>query len=67
MLTGGSGCVGIHLARMELRLAVALFFRAAPNVRISSQHGMSDADMVPDIAFLLMPRGHRCLVETRTI
>lgn len=48
---------------MELRLAAAMFFRAYPNAKISNQEGMSDANMEETISFLLMPKGHRCLVE----
>ncbi|PLB47795.1 cytochrome P450 [Aspergillus steynii IBT 23096] len=61
---GGSRiCLGIHLARMELRLATALFFRAFPSVRMSRGEGMSDDDMKMVSFFLLSPKGHRCLVE----
>lgn len=60
---GPRGCIGIHLARMELRLAAAMFFKRFPNARISTQDGMSDADMEETVSFLLMPKGHRCLVE----
>ncbi|KAL8726003.1 MAG: hypothetical protein Q9181_006210 [Wetmoreana brouardii] len=63
---GPRGCIGAQLARMELRLATALFFRAAPNARISTKHGMSDSDMRPEISFLLMPKGHRCLIEVES-
>ncbi|KAK0713557.1 cytochrome P450 [Lasiosphaeria miniovina] len=60
---GPRNCIGLNLARMELRLCTALFFRAFPDVRLSSKYGMSDADMRPQINFLVMPAGHRCLVE----
>ncbi|KAL8993292.1 MAG: hypothetical protein Q9169_006453 [Polycauliona sp. 2 TL-2023] len=60
---GPRGCIGAQLAWMELRLATALFFRAAPNARISAKNGMSQSDMQPEISFLLMPKGHRCLIE----
>ncbi|KAJ5646046.1 hypothetical protein N7490_002418 [Penicillium lividum] len=61
---GGSRiCIGIHLARMELRLATALFFRRFPRARISSQEGMSGDDMTMKAFFLMAPQGHRCLVE----
>ncbi|EMR82811.1 putative benzoate 4-monooxygenase cytochrome protein [Botrytis cinerea BcDW1] len=60
---GGSRvCLGQHLAEIELRLATALFFRAFPEAKISTLEGMSDADMDPQIFFLLSPRGKRCLI-----
>ncbi|KAJ5468765.1 hypothetical protein N7475_006517, partial [Penicillium sp. IBT 31633x] len=62
---GGSRiCLGMHLARMELRLATALFFRALPDARISTQEGMTAKDMEMEAFFLMAPRGHRCLIET---
>lgn len=48
---------------MEMRLATALFFQAYPNARISTKDGMSDADMEETVSFLLVPKGHRCLIE----
>lgn len=57
-------CLGMHLARMELRLATALFFRALPDARISTQEGMTAKDMEIEAFFLMAPRGHRCLIET---
>jgi hypothetical protein len=48
---------------MELRLATASFFRAYPGAQISTKDGMSDEDMEETVSFLLMPKGHRCLVE----
>ncbi|RAK80786.1 cytochrome P450 [Aspergillus fijiensis CBS 313.89] len=63
---GGSRvCLGIHLARIELRLATAMFFRRFPQARVSSRHGMSEADMVMETFFLMAPKGHRCLIEGR--
>lgn len=56
-------CLGLHLARMELRLATALLFRALPNARISAKEGMSTRDMEMEAFFLMAPRGHRCLIE----
>lgn len=56
-------CLGIHLARTELRLATAHFFKAFPNVEISRQDGMSVADMEQVAFFLMSPAGKRCLVE----
>ncbi|KAK3951435.1 cytochrome P450 [Pseudoneurospora amorphoporcata] len=60
---GARVCVGLHLARMELRLLTALFFRAYPNAKVSTREGMCDADMEPLIWFLLSPKGKRCLIE----
>lgn len=56
-------CLGMHLARMELRLATSLFFRALPNSRVSSREGMSSGDMEMSSTFLMAPKGHRCLIE----
>ncbi|KAI1490110.1 cytochrome P450 [Biscogniauxia mediterranea] len=61
---GGSRiCIGLHLARIELRLATARFFRAFPNAKVSTSDGMSDADMAAEEYFLFVPRGHRCLID----
>jgi cytochrome P450 len=57
-------CLGIHLARMELRMATALFFRALPDARPSKKEGMSENDMIMEAFFLMAPKGHRCLIET---
>lgn len=48
---------------MELRLCAALFFKSYPTAKISYRHGMTDEELQPEINFLLMPKGHRCLVE----
>lgn len=63
MTSGWIVCIGMHLAKMELRLAAALFFRAFPNARVSGLEGMSDGDMDEAIYFLLAPKGKRCLLE----
>ncbi|KAH8658284.1 cytochrome protein [Xylariales sp. PMI_506] len=61
---GGSRiCIGLHLARIEMRLAVARFFRTFPDVKMSNREGMNDADMIPLQYFLMRPTGKRCLVE----
>ncbi|KAJ5377973.1 uncharacterized protein N7496_005382 [Penicillium cataractarum] len=61
---GGSRiCIGLHLARMELRLGTALFFRKFPHARISTKEGMKEEDMVMKSFFLMAPQGHRCLIE----
>ncbi|KAJ6098162.1 hypothetical protein N7499_002536 [Penicillium canescens] len=61
---GARICLGIHLARMELRMATALFFRALPDARPSKKEGMLESDMIMESYFLMAPQGHRCLIET---
>ncbi|KAL2830894.1 cytochrome P450 [Aspergillus cavernicola] len=60
---GSRNCVGIHLAKMELRLATAYFFRAFPYAKISTRENMTDNDMEQTLHFLISPKGKRCLVE----
>ncbi|KAI1340199.1 cytochrome P450 [Xylariaceae sp. FL0016] len=61
---GGSRiCLGLHLARIELRLAVARFFKAFPNAKVSTKEGMSGKDMDKKLYFLIAPAGGRCLIE----
>ncbi|KAL4794579.1 cytochrome P450 [Aspergillus venezuelensis] len=60
---GSRNCVGLHLAKMELRLATAYFFRSFPAARMSKREDMSDEDMDMMLHFLLSPKGKRCLVE----
>ncbi|KAJ5152779.1 uncharacterized protein N7482_009257 [Penicillium canariense] len=61
---GGSRiCIGMHLARIELRLATALFFRKFPNAHPSTREGMGEKDMAMKSFFLMAPQGHRCLIE----
>jgi cytochrome P450 len=55
--------LGVHLARMELRLTTARFFTTFPNAKLSSLEGFKEAEMDPDMFFLLTPSGHRCLIE----
>ncbi|KAI0529922.1 cytochrome P450 [Xylaria digitata] len=56
-------CSGLHLAKLELRLGTARFFKAFPNAKVSTHEGMCDEDMVPELFFLASPQGHRCLME----
>lgn len=53
----------MHLARMELRLATILFFRAFPTANISVKEGMEDEDMKMKSFFLMAPKGYRCLIQ----
>lgn len=56
-------CLGLHLARMELRLGIAHFFRAFPNAQMSALEGMADDDMEQVTYFLAPPKNKRCLIE----
>ncbi|KAK8119093.1 benzoate 4-monooxygenase cytochrome [Apiospora kogelbergensis] len=61
---GGSRiCMGVHLAKMELRLAAARFFLTFRNARISTADGFCDEDMEPSLYFLMTPNKKRCLIE----
>ncbi|TGJ80855.1 hypothetical protein E0Z10_g7924 [Xylaria hypoxylon] len=61
---GGSRiCIRLHLAKIELRLGAARFFKAFPNATVSYLEGMKDEDMSPKLFFLVAPQGHRCLVD----
>lgn len=53
-------CIGINLARMELRLCTALFFRKFQTAKLSET---ADSDMEMVINFLTVPKGHRCLMK----
>lgn len=56
-------CIGLHLAYLEMRMAIALFFRAFPNATVSNLEGMNDEDMRPLVYFLMSPMGQRCLIQ----
>jgi cytochrome P450 len=56
-------CIGLHLALMEMRLAVAGFFRAFPNAKISARDGFNDEEMEQVIFFLMFPKGKRCMIQ----
>lgn len=57
---GTRSCLGIHLARMELRHGVADFFRACKGARIADS--MKDSDMDIRNFFLISPAGDRCMI-----
>jgi cytochrome P450 len=57
---GSRVCLGIHLAYMELRLGVALFFRECKGARIAKS--MTDEMMEIENRFLIAPIGHRCMI-----
>ncbi|OLN92253.1 putative sterigmatocystin biosynthesis P450 monooxygenase STCB-like protein 1 [Colletotrichum chlorophyti] len=60
---GARTCSGRNLAMIELRLMVSRFFKAFPEALASGLEGMSDGDMIPALYFLVMPSGHRCLMN----
>jgi cytochrome P450 len=57
---GSRICLGIHLARMEMRLAAAAFFRNCPEARLGPS--ATDESMEFENFFLVAPRSHRCEV-----
>ncbi|KAE8349885.1 cytochrome P450 [Aspergillus coremiiformis] len=60
---GSRNCIGLHLAKIELRLATGHFFRCFPNARISRKFDFNDNDMEQMLFFLMSPKGKRCLLE----
>ncbi len=58
---GSRVCLGVHLAYLEMRLAVAMFLRECRGARASDS--MRDAMMEEDNRFLIAPKGH-CLWVT---
>jgi cytochrome P450 len=62
-MLGVSACIGIHLARMQLRLLTAKFFRTFPNAVPSAEEGMCERDLDPVIFFFQYPGGRRCLIQ----
>lgn len=64
---GGSRiCIGMHFAQLEMRHALANFYRTFESgMRMSSAEGMSEDDMVPMCYFLEPPKGKRCMMERR--
>jgi cytochrome P450 len=56
-------CIGLHLAKMELRIATAEFFRAFPNAKVATVGGFSDDDMEQVTYFLMYPKGKRCMIQ----
>ncbi|TGO26033.1 hypothetical protein BPAE_0067g00050 [Botrytis paeoniae] len=60
---GTRTCIGIHLARMEMQLTLALFFRECKGMRVASSQ--DDEGMEIENFFLISPRGHKCAVTMR--
>lgn len=57
---GTRTCIGLHLARMELRLATALMFKKCPELRLDGT--MEDSTMEMQHFFLAGPVGKHCNV-----
>lgn len=55
---GSRVCIGMHLARMELRLAAAAFFRECKGARLAAS--TTDESMKPVNYFLIAPKAHKC-------
>jgi len=55
---GSRVCIGVHLARMELRLAAAKLFRECKGARLGLQ--TTDQSMKPVNFFLIAPQAHKC-------
>lgn len=62
---GGSRiCIGLHLAKMELRHAVVAFLKEFPDAKVAyGTEGFSDEDMEQLDFFLVKPKGSRCLIK----
>ncbi|KAF4556634.1 Cytochrome P450-like protein 92 [Elsinoe fawcettii] len=57
---GVRGCLGVHLAKMELRHGTAEFFRQCRGAHVANS--MRPSDMEMRNFFLISPRGDRCVV-----
>nr|XP_036577843.1 cytochrome p450 [Colletotrichum truncatum]KAF6784938.1 cytochrome p450 [Colletotrichum truncatum] len=57
---GSRSCIGVELAKMELRLATAVFFRRCKGLKLAP--GTTDESMEMENYFLISPRGHKCEV-----
>lgn len=55
---GARSCIGIHLARMELRYAVAFFYRECKGAKLAAS--TTPESMEFENFFLIAPKAHRC-------
>ncbi|KAH7124048.1 cytochrome P450 [Dendryphion nanum] len=60
---GARSCVGIHLARMELRYAVAFFFRECKGIKLCPS--VTPESMEFENFFLIAPKGHKCEITLK--
>ncbi|KAH8680004.1 cytochrome P450 [Tricladium varicosporioides] len=57
---GSRTCLGMHLARMELRLGAAEFFRECRGARVADSMKVSEMEILN--FFLISPAGGRCCI-----
>jgi len=57
---GSRICLGLHLARMELRLATVCFFKECNKARLAPS--VTPESMEVENYFLITPKSHRCEV-----
>jgi cytochrome P450 len=58
-----AACLGVHLARLQVRIAAAHFFLSFPRATVSMLEGFGDREMDPVSTLVLSPRGGRCLIN----
>ena len=56
---GARQCLGIHLGRMEMRLATAIFFRECAGAKLAAS-ATPDSMTVVDSFIAGLPRDRRC-------
>lgn len=62
-MLGSRSCIGVHLAKMELRLAIAKFFRECRGARLGK--AMTEEMMEMQLQFLFFPVGGKLEVTLR--
>ncbi|CAN9248611.1 unnamed protein product [Alternaria alternata] len=63
---GRRACIGAHFAQLELRHALANFYRTfTKGVTASSAKSFSKAEMEVDTNFMTLPKGKRCVIEPK--
>lgn len=55
---GSRSCIGMHLARMEILVTLATFFRECKGLQLHND--MTDSMMAQDGEFFIVPQGGRC-------
>lgn len=57
---GSRTCLGIHLARMELRYGLAMFLRRCKDLKLASS--VTEDSMAVENFFLIAPKAHECML-----